>query len=165
MTPSAQQSSDWVIEPIDPLRDLDAVVEIERVSFANPWTREMFEHELEHASVSHTLVVRTPAARVAGYCIFWVVFDEVHVNNLAVSPEDRRAGLGRALLRAALTRGAALGGRRATLEVRRSNDAAIRLYDSFGFRVRGVRTAYYSNPVEDALVLGLDSLSGVGSEG
>jgi ribosomal-protein-alanine N-acetyltransferase len=165
MTFSCRLSQGWVIEPIDPVDDLDAVVRIEHASFPNPWTREMFEHEIEHTTVSHIIVIRTPAARVAGYCVFWVVFDEIHVNNLAVRPQERRAGLGRELLRAALVRGAALGGRQATLEVRRSNQAAIRLYGSFGFRVQGVRTAYYSNPIEDALVLGLDSLSGVVSEG
>lgn len=149
----------WIVDRIDPQRDLDAVLEIEQTSFANPWTREMFEHELQHQDVSHTLVIRTPSMPVAGFCIFWVVFDDIHINNLAIRSEGRRTGLGRALLRAALEDAAALGGRRATLEVRRSNLAAIRLYESFGFRATGVRLAYYSNPVEDALVLWLDSVS------
>ncbi len=160
MTESSQPSPGWVIEPIDPARDLDEVVEIERLSFANPWTREMFEHELEHATVSHTIVIRTPTSTVAGYCVFWVVFDEVHINNLAVRLEARRGGLGRELLRAALAKSAGLGAQRAMLEVRRSNRAAIQLYESLGFRRCGARAAYYSHPVEDALVLGLDSLSG-----
>lgn len=148
----------WTIERLEPRRDLDAVLEIEQASFANPWTRDMFEHELEHREISHTLVIRTPTIRVAGFCIFWVVFDEIHINNLAIRPECRRAGLGRALLRAALDDAAGRGGRRATLEVRRSNESAIRLYESFGFRPAGVRPDYYSNPVEDALVLDLQSL-------
>jgi ribosomal-protein-alanine N-acetyltransferase len=151
----------WVVERLDPRRDLDAVLEIERVSFANPWTREMFEHELGYAEVSHTLVIRTPAIPVAGYCVFWIVFDEIHVNNLAVTPKGRRMGLGRALLGASLAEAAALGGKRATLEVRQSNLAAIRLYEAFGFRPAGVRTAYYSNPVEDALIFWLDSVTGL----
>jgi ribosomal-protein-alanine N-acetyltransferase len=154
-----------VVERLDPSEDLDAVLEIERASFANPWTREMFEHELGHAEVSHTFVIRTQEMPVAGFCVFWVVFDEIHVNNLAVRPEARRMGLGRILLKAALAEAAALGGRRATLEVRRSNLAAIRLYEAFGFRATGVRPAYYSNPAEDALVLWLDSVSAALSEG
>jgi ribosomal-protein-alanine N-acetyltransferase len=162
---SLRPSPGWVIEPIDAAHDLDAVLEIEHLSFPHPWTREMFENELEHPAVSHIIVIRTAAARVAGYCIFWVVFDEVHVNNLAVRPQERRGGLGRELLSAALARGAALGGRKARLEVRRSNEAALRLYESFGFQVLGVRSAYYSHPVEDALVLGLDSLSDFVPEG
>jgi ribosomal-protein-alanine N-acetyltransferase len=153
----------WTIEALDARRDLEAVVAIEQASFANPWTRAMFEHELEHAEISRTLVIRTPAVSVAGFCIFWVIFDEIHINNLAIRPECRRTGLGRALLRAALEDAAARGGRRAALEVRRSNSSAIRLYESFGFRSAGVRASYYSNPVEDALVLTLDSLTHVSS--
>ncbi len=153
----------WTVERADRARDLDAIVEIEHASFANPWTREMFEHEFEHAEVSHTLVIRTPATRVAGFCIFWIVFDETHINNLAVRPDCRHAGLGEALLRAALDQAVASGGRRATLEVRRSNATAIRLYERFGFRMGGIRPAYYSNPVEDALVLELDSLTALPS--
>lgn len=154
----------WKVERVDSERDLEAMLEIERTSFANPWTREMFEHELQHPQVSHTFVIRTPTVRVAGFCILWIVLDEIHINNLAVRPDGRRTGLGRALLKAALAEAAALGGRRATLEVRQSNEAAVRLYEGFGFRVAGVRPAYYSNPAEDALVLWLDSISGVLSE-
>lgn len=158
---SMEPPADWVVERLDPQRDLAAVLEIEAASFANPWTHEMFEHEWQHPEVSHTLVIRTPTVRVAGFCIFWVVFDEVHLNNLAVRPEARGMGLGRALLRAALEDAASRGGTRATLEVRRSNAAALRLYESFGFRVTAVRPGYYSNPAEDALVLWLESVSGV----
>jgi ribosomal-protein-alanine N-acetyltransferase len=147
------------VERLDPGRDLDAILEIERASFANPWTREMFEHELQHPQVSHTFVIRTPDVPVAGFCVVWILFDEIHINNLAVRPDGRRAGLGRTLLTAVLREAVALGGRRATLEVRRSNAAAIRLYESMGFRATGVRRAYYSNPDEDALVLGLDPVS------
>jgi len=150
----------WTVERPDAHEDLTAIVEIERASFANPWTREMFEQELLHPDVSHTFVIRTPPVRVAGYCVLWMVLDEVHINNLAVRPDDRQRGIGRALLRAALAEAATLGGRRATLEVRESNTAALRLYGGFGFRVTGVRPGYYSNPVENALVLWLDSLSG-----
>lgn len=149
----------WTIERLDPARDLDEVVSIEAASFANPWTRAMFLSELAHARVSHGFVLRAPAVRVAGYCLLWVVFDEIHINNLAVRPECRGHGGGLALLRAVLAEGAALGGRRATLEVRESNHAARRLYERLGFHVAGVRRRYYSNPEEDALVLWLDPVS------
>ena len=150
----------WTAERPDSEEDLAAILEIERASFANPWTQEMFEQELQHPGVSHTLVIRTPAMRVAGFCVLWMILDEIHINNLAVRPDGRRNGVGRALLRVALAEAAALGGRRATLEVRQSNTAALRLYERFGFRVSGVRPAYYSNPVENALVLWLDSVGG-----
>ncbi len=77
----------------------------------------------------------------------------MHINNLAVHPDCRGRGLGRRLLTGALAAGYAMGIRRATLEVRRSNVVAQQLYAGAGFRVVGVRGDYYTHPVEDALVL------------
>jgi len=74
---------------------------------------------------------------VVGFCSFWRVLDELHINNLAVLPEYRRAHIGTALLRRVLEDGARLGASRATLEVRRSNEAARMLYEKFGFSVAG----------------------------
>jgi ribosomal-protein-alanine N-acetyltransferase len=87
------------------------------------------------------------------------VLDELHINNLAVLPSHRRVGVGSALLSRALAEGTALGARRATLEVRRSNEPARQLYERFGFSVAGVRHDYYSHPVEDALVLWREELA------
>ena len=86
------------------------------------------------------------------------MLDELHINNLAVLPAYRRSQIGTALLRRVLEDGARLGASRATLEVRRSNDAARMLYEKFGFSVAGVRRGYYSKPSEDALVLWRDGL-------
>lgn len=97
--------------------------------------------------------------RVIGFCSFWRVLDELHLNNLAIDPAHRRSGAGTALLTEVLRQGAALGARRTTLEVRRSNEEARRLYARLGFEVAGVRRAYYTNPVEDALVLWREDLS------
>jgi ribosomal-protein-alanine N-acetyltransferase len=77
----------------------------------------------------------------------------MHINNMAIHPGWRGRGLGRLLLNKALAAAYALGVRRATLEVRRSNTAARRLYESAGFTMIDVRPNYYSEPVEDALVL------------
>jgi ribosomal-protein-alanine N-acetyltransferase len=90
---------------------------------------------------------------VLGFCSFWRILDELHINNLAVDPLRRQRGIASALLSFVLSEGARLGARRATLEVRRSNDIARHLYERLGFAAAGVRRAYYSNPVEDALVL------------
>src|SRR5262249_8870138 len=90
------------------------------------------------------------------------IVDELHINNLAVAPSARRHGVASALLRYVLREGMQLGAARATLEVRRSNEAARALYERFGFAVAGVRHGYYSNPVEDAVVLGRERL---GEEG
>ena len=135
------------------------MLQIERASFVNPWTREMYLAELENRGVSYCLVARNNSQEVVGFCSFWRVLDELHINNLAVAPPSRGVGVGTALLRAVLSQGARLGARRATLEVRRSNDAARRLYERLGFSVAGVRRAYYTSPVEDALVLWRENLS------
>jgi ribosomal-protein-alanine N-acetyltransferase len=95
---------------------------------------------------------------VVGFCSFWHVLEELHINNLAVLPAYRRSHIATALLRRVLEDGARLGASRATLEVRRSNEPARMLYEAFGFSVAGVRRGYYSNPPEDALVLWRDGL-------
>ena len=141
------------VERLQSAADLDAVLEIEHASFVNPTTRQWYETELKRPEVCFVYVVRTSDEPVAGFCAFWKVFDQVHINNLAVRPELRRRGLARLLLNAVLEQAAALGSPTATLEVRRSNLAARRLYESAGFRLAGVRTSYYTNPIEDALIL------------
>ena len=150
--------SHWVIEPLGAQGDLDAVLAIEQASFTNPWTREMYQADLENRGVSHCYLVRDTAGAVIGFCSFWLVLDELHINNLAVAPERRREGAGSALLREVMSAAARLGARRATLEVRRSNETAQRLYERLGFRVAGIRRAYYTSPVEDALVLWRDNV-------
>jgi ribosomal-protein-alanine N-acetyltransferase len=84
------------------------------------------------------------------------VFDEIHINNVALRPHYRGRGIGTALLRHVLAEGRQLGARRATLEVRASNEAACRLYQRLGFYVAATRRNYYTNPVEDALILWRD---------
>ena len=155
---SRARAAAWSIEPLSSSDDLEAVLQIERASFVNPWTREMYLAELENRGVSFCFIARDASRQVVGFCSFWRVLDELHINNLAVAPEARGAGAGTALLRSVLGEGGRMGARRATLEVRRSNDAARRLYQRLGFSVAGVRRAYYTSPVEDALVLWRENL-------
>jgi ribosomal-protein-alanine N-acetyltransferase len=133
--------------------DLDDVLAIEAASFSNPWTRDMFLRELANAGVSYGYVLRGPDGRAAAFCTVWVIVDEVHINNLAVDPAWRGHGLGQALLEFILRLWSDLGAERATLEVRRSNETAISLYAKLGFTVAGIRREYYTEPVEDALIL------------
>jgi ribosomal-protein-alanine N-acetyltransferase len=144
------------IEALGGDEDLAGVLDVEQESFTNPWTREMYSWELQNRSVCHIFVVRTPECPVAGFCAFWLVFDEIHINNLAVRPALRGRGIGTALLHHVLAEARTLGARRATLEVRASNDGARRLYERLGFYVAGTRKNYYSHPVEDALILWRD---------
>lgn len=136
---------------------LDAVLAIEDASFFNPWTREMHVADLANRDVSHLVLARAEGVPVA-FCSFWIVLDELHVNNLAVHPDHRRAGIGSQLLAHVCAEAVRLGATRATLEVRRSNEPAIRLYTRWGFLVSGVRKGYYAEPVEDALILWRDPL-------
>jgi ribosomal-protein-alanine N-acetyltransferase len=147
----------WTVEPMT-AADVDEVLGIEEASFTNPWTRPMFERELLDSGVSHLYVLRMGDGRVAAFCTDWIVVDELHINNLAVRPDRRGLGVGRVLLESVFGRAVALGARRATLEVRRSNAAALRLYDRLGFAVAGIRKDYYDHPVEDALILWRDEL-------
>ena len=87
------------------------------------------------------------------YCACWMIFDELHINSLAVEVDRRRQGVALALLRRVMRDAAASGARSATLEVRQSNQAARGLYEGLGFKVEAVRRDYYQEPREDALVL------------
>ena len=116
----------------------------------------MYLRELQNPDVSFLYVLRiqdgeTP--QIAGFCAFWLVLDEIHINNLAVLADHQGRGLGTALLQHVLEAGASRGADRATLEVRRSNAPARRLYERLGFKVAATRPNYYVSPPEDALIL------------
>ncbi|HKY19731.1 MAG TPA: ribosomal protein S18-alanine N-acetyltransferase [Vicinamibacterales bacterium] len=143
----------WIIERTLADADLNDIVAIEHASFNNPWTREMYVRELQNPDVSFLYVLRVPDVGIVAFCSFWLVLDEVHINNLAVRGDFRAQGLGTALLEHVLQAGASRGAARATLEVRRSNAPARRLYERFGFEVAATRPNYYVSPAEDALIL------------
>ena len=123
------------IDPLGGEPDLDGVLAVEAESFTNPWTRDMYAWELQNRSVCHIYVARTPECAVAGFCAFWLVFDEIHINNVAVRPQYRGHGMGTAIMHRVLAEARRLGAKRATLEVRASNQRAGRLYERLGFYV------------------------------
>ena len=143
----------WTIERTLSSRDLDEIVAIENASFSNPWTRDMYVRELQNPDVSFLYVLRVPGDGIVAFCSFWLILDEVHINNLAVRNDFRGQGIGAALLEHVLQAGASRGAERATLEVRRSNAPARRLYERLGFEVAATRPNYYLSPPEDALIL------------
>jgi len=142
-----------LVEPLGGDDDLAGVMEIDRKSFATPWTLAMYQAELQNQAVSSIVVLRLPERQVAGYCSYWFVVDEIHINNVAVDPEFRRRGLGRYLVEYVLREGVRRGAGRAILEVRAGNLAARQLYQQLGFLELGVRRGYYSDTSEDALIL------------
>jgi ribosomal-protein-alanine N-acetyltransferase len=147
---------EYWIDSLDGDQDLDGVLSVESESFTNPWTRDMYAWELQNRAVCHILVVRTTERPVVGFCAFWLVIDEIHINNVAILPNLRGQGIGTSLMTRVFAEARRLGARRATLEVRASNAGARRLYERLGFYAAGTRRDYYTNPVEDALILWRD---------
>ena len=150
---------DLVVQHLEGDADLDAVAELEARCFTNPWTREMLARELAQSDVAFVFVLRLPAVPVAAFCSCWILADELHINTMAVDMRYRRQGLATHLMRHVMAEAARRGARRATLEVRESNAAARRLYESLGYRVAAVRRGYYSQPDEDALILWCQDVS------
>lgn len=148
----------FVFEPMS-REDLPAVLAIERASHPEPWSEGSFREELGRP-LSRLVVARLgmsgPPGRVVGYVCWWLVADELQILNLAVDPLFRRRGAGRALIAEALRSGRAQSARRAVLEVREGNRAALGLYESVGFRLVGARHGYYSATNETALLMTLD---------
>jgi ribosomal-protein-alanine N-acetyltransferase len=136
--------------------DLPAVRTIEALSFSNPWSDDTFRGEIQNTPVSFPLVVvRRPGDEVVGYIVFWLIRNDVQVNNIAVHPGCRGLGLGEALMRFAIAKVRAAGAEFMTLEVRQSNTAALALYKKLGFEILGTRKGYYTKPDEDAYMMGL----------
>ena len=148
----------YVIARLAGDEDLADVAALEAASFSNPWSLDMLSRELQNTSVSRVYVMRDAAGTLVAFCACWFLGDEIHINTLAVNVGERRRGHANRLLRFVFREAAGEGVRRATLEVRRSNDAALNLYAGLGFEVRGVRRNYYQTPEEDALVLWSDDL-------
>jgi [ribosomal protein S18]-alanine N-acetyltransferase len=138
------------------LRDLASIERIERASYPTPWSRSMFAGELAKPSSVCLGAFDGEAGALAGYLIVSRYVDAWHVMNVAVDPGHRRQGIAGQLLTELFSRTGDDGRRGYTLEVRVSNDEAIRLYEKLGFRSRGVRRGYYTDNREDALIMWRD---------
>jgi GTP-binding protein len=132
--------------------DLDQIEAIERLSFRSPWSREMLADELQRAWAFVWVARQADAPTVIGYLDYWVVYDELHLLNLATDPAHRRAGVARRLMEDMIARGRQGSAQLVVLEVRRSNTAAQTLYERLGFQAIGERKGYYQDTHEDALV-------------
>jgi [ribosomal protein S18]-alanine N-acetyltransferase len=133
--------------------DLDDVMDIERESFKAPWSRSVFMEELVR-EWAHLWVLRpADGGPVAAFINFWLVRDEIHILNVAVHPRFRRAGYASQLLQSTIEFAWKKRVRYLTLEVRRSNNGAIKLYRSFDFKPIGIRPNYYAEDKEDAIVM------------
>jgi ribosomal-protein-alanine N-acetyltransferase len=143
------------------LADLDEVMAIERASFAYPWSSRFFHQEFEVECARSILAELN--GKIVGYVLFWLLPETVDIHNLAVIGEYRRRGVGRILLHKVIVEALTQSSARVTLEVRKSNLAAQKLYESAGFVATGVRKGYYSDDGEDALTMALDLLPSAAS--
>jgi ribosomal-protein-alanine N-acetyltransferase len=139
------------------LQDVDQVHEIEKQSFAIPWSRDAFIQEVTENRCARYLVARQDGVAVA-YAGMWLVLDEAHVTNIAVRKDQRGAGFGEKVARALMQLAADSGIRYMTLEVRRSNLVAQGLYKKLGFVEVGFRKRYYADNNEDALVMACEQM-------
>ena len=128
------------------------IIEIERLSFSEPWPETAFLEELANDNASY-FVALSPGGAVVGFCGYWRVADEAHVMNIAVNPRERRHGVGMELLRLLLRDAAERGMVIAFLEVREDNAPAIALYERFGFVRCGFRENYYAKEGKSAIVM------------
>jgi ribosomal-protein-alanine N-acetyltransferase len=136
------------------------IIAIERDSFPTPWSEALFRNELV-SPLSRILIGRMDFGQgrcVAGYAVYWRVADEIHLHNIAVRRDLRRQGIASRLLAEAMRRARQEGARWMTLEVRQKNLAARKMYEKFGFSLKGVRPGYYTDTREDALIMGMDLL-------
>jgi len=136
-------------------RDVDAVVAIETEAFSSPWRRETFLDLMDRPTLE-ILVLDDARSGILGYAVLWCVMDQGELANVAVKPEHRQRGLGSYLLSRLLETGRERGIRTVFLEVRESNQAALKLYRRFGFSEVGLRRGYYDHPKEDARVMKAD---------
>jgi ribosomal-protein-alanine N-acetyltransferase len=138
------------------LTDLSWVLEIERSSFLTPWSEASFRHELLDNPYSQLFAMKgTRVPGVVAYACVWIVDQELRINNIGVHPRLRLKGIGTRLVRFLLEYAARQGCVVVTLEVRPSNESAIRLYEKVGFRTIGRRRNYYLDTREDAVVMAL----------
>lgn len=149
---------------IRPMRedDIQAVREIDQMSFSLPWPERAYRHEITKTTTSflHVAELDLPIEdnRVIGMVVVWLVLDEAHIATIAVHPDFRRQGIGEKLLLVALEKSLENGATQAMLEVRTSNHAARNLYHRFGFEVVGRRSRYYRDNHEDAVLMNLEVL-------
>lgn len=129
------------------------LVRIETGSFVQPWTRDQFLSEISKSLPTLYVIQTVRAGSLLGYICFWVIADEVQMLNLAVHPDYRRQGVGRSLLMFLLNRSREEKASTVFLEVRPSNQAALTLYRSLGFKTLYRRPRYYAAEGEDALVM------------
>ena len=138
---------------IDDMRteDLEQVSRLEASCFSMPWSKKSFEEVMGKSDAVY--VTAREEEKVVGYCGAYVILDEADINQVAVEPSCRNKGIGRKMMEVLLQKLKRAGANAVTLEVRRSNEAAIALYESLGFVTEGIRKNFYEKAAEDGLIM------------
>ncbi|MSP40309.1 MAG: ribosomal-protein-alanine N-acetyltransferase [Deltaproteobacteria bacterium] len=136
------------------MADIDEIMVIERSAYRFPWSQGFFLQELQ-VTCARSILAEADG-KIVGYALYWLLPEMIDIHNLATHIDYRRRGIGRLLLTQILAQASAQLISRVTLEVRKSNSPAQRLYESCGFLTTGVRKGYYSDNGEDALAMTLD---------
>lgn len=131
--------------------DLEQVSRLEALCFSMPWSRKSFEEALHKSGAVY--VTAKEEGKLVGYCGAYVILNEADINQVAVEPFSRKKGIGRKMMEVLLQKLEKAGADAVTLEVRKSNEAAIALYESLGFVTEGIRKNFYEKPVEDGLIM------------
>ncbi|MDD2959197.1 MAG: ribosomal protein S18-alanine N-acetyltransferase [Lachnospiraceae bacterium] len=131
--------------------DLKQVSEIEKRIFSEPWSQAGFAASLNSKDTVYVSAVKN--GRVVGYCGLLQSLEEADITNVAVEETSRGQGIGQAMLTSLMEFGKERGISRFTLEVRKSNQAAIHLYEKLGFESAGIRKRFYQKPEEDAVIM------------
>ncbi len=134
------------------IMDLDSIIAVEKESFSTPWPRQAFVDELDRNIISYYIVMEQ-GSEVVGYMGMWIIVDEAHITNIAVHPKARRQQIAELAVRQMMLLAKERGALRMTLEVRKSNTAAIALYEKLNFVRSGLRRNYYTDPREDAIIM------------
>ena len=137
--------------------DVPAVQIIERDIFSTPWPRNAYYRELASRNSAHYIVLRKDEA-IVGYAGMWRMYDEAHVTTIGVRQDMQHSGYGRVLFAALIQAAYDMGAKWVTLEVRTSNENAMKMYEAFAFKVIGRRKGYYTDNGEDAIVMWSDSI-------
>ncbi|WP_060679579.1 ribosomal protein S18-alanine N-acetyltransferase [Virgibacillus halodenitrificans] len=137
--------------------DVDAVMEVENATFSTPWTTDIFYQELVDNDYAHYFVMEADK-KIIGYVGLWLVIDDAQITNIAIMPGYRGNKLGKKLFGFTIQQILLLGGTRLSLEVRKSNTIAQRMYRKFGLVPGGIRKNYYTDNQEDAIVMWVNLL-------
>lgn len=132
-------------------QDIEQVSEIEKATFTQPWSEAAFRDSLNREDTIYVVAYEENA--VVGYCGLWNIVNEGNINNVAVSQKYRGQQIGFEMLTKLIELGNTQNIEAYTLEVRKSNEAAIKLYEKLGFVNEGIRKNFYDNPIEDAFIM------------